>query len=250
MITSSDNPKLKLARRLRERPARRREGLFASEGEDLLTAGLAAGWEPTEVLVRAGSEGEHRGWSLPSAVGVTEVEGPLLDYSSTLGSGTRVVALWPVPEVEVRAGPCVFLDGVADPGNVGTIVRSAAGLAGAQVLVGAGTADPWGPKALRASMGAAFAHPPASVGLDRAPGPRVGVDAHAGGELDGTLAAIRPRTICLGAEREGISAEVVAGCEAMVTVPLRAGAESLNVAAAAAICLHRLSSLAGEGGAS
>lgn len=258
MITSPDNPKLKLARRLRERSTRRREGLFISEGEDLLEAGLAAGWSPVEILARAGTRWATSGTEAVSEVPhrtgagsleVSAVEAPLLDYTSTLGSGTRVIALWQIPEVEVESGLCVFLDGVADPGNVGTIIRSAAALAGAQVLVGAGTADPWGPKAVRASMGAVFARPPGSVDPERAPTPRVGIDAHSGGDLDQTLAAIRPRSLCLGAEREGLSSEVAVGCEATVTIPLQAGAESLNVAAAAAICLHRLSSLAGDSGA-
>lgn len=236
MITSKDNEKLKLARKLGERGVREREGLFVAEGEDLLDAALAAGWEPAEVLVRAGS-----------GISGTEVDAALLGAASALGSGTRVISIWPLPDPDPIAGSCVLLDGVSDPGNVGTIVRSAAALCGATVALGAAAADPWSPRAVRASMGAAFGHPPQRVAVAATPAPRLGIVAHGGGELDATLAATAPATICLGSEREGLSAEVAAACEASATIPLVGSAESLNVAAAAAIACQRLSSSAPPG---
>src|SRR3954462_5902595 len=109
MIESKDNEKLKLVRKLRERKLREREGLFATEGEDLLEAGLAAGAPPRLVLVAAGSglDGE-------------EVETDLLASVSSLGSGTRAIAVWPRVEQGSPQAPCLYLDGVRDPGNVGT----------------------------------------------------------------------------------------------------------------------------------
>ncbi|HYP55803.1 MAG TPA: hypothetical protein VEQ41_05815, partial [Solirubrobacterales bacterium] len=114
MIVSPHNEKLKLVRKLRDRKHREREGLFVTEGEDLLLVGLAAGAEPRTVLVAAdsGLEGE-------------EVELGLLAEVSTLGSGTRAIAVWPRRWAEVIAPPCVYLHGVGDPGNVGAIVRTA-----------------------------------------------------------------------------------------------------------------------------
>lgn len=229
MISSPHNEKLKLVRKLRERKHREREGLFATEGEDLVEAGLAAGVEPHFVLVAAGSD-----------LGGEEVERELLADASTLGSGTRTIAVWPISWACEANGPCVYLHGVADPGNVGAVIRTAHALIGGTVVLGPGCADPFGPKAVRASMGSIFGQPLSRGGFDITPGPRAALVAH-GGEALEALAGIA--TVCLGAEREGLPAEVLGDCEVEVTIPLRSGAaESLNVAAAAAIACERLSS--------
>jgi TrmH family RNA methyltransferase len=231
MITSSDNSKLKLVRKLRERKHREREDLFATEGEDLLAAGLAAGAEPRFVLVAAGAD-PAGGW------GREEVEPELLAEVSTLGSGTRAIAVWPRRLAAAASVPGLYLHGVGDPGNVGAIVRSADALLGATVVLGPDCADPFSPKAVRASMGSIFARPPRRAELGETPAPRVALVAHGGGGLEALEGAA---TVCLGAEREGLPDEVVAACDAVATIPLRpGGAESLNVAAAAAIACHRM----------
>lgn len=234
MITSPDNQKLKLARKLQERKQREREGLFASEGEDLVEAGLAAGAEPHFLLTAAGS-------GLAAKWGGEEVEPELLAAASSLGSGTRALAVWPLRWAERPTAPCLYLHGVGDPGNVGTILRSAEALLGGTVVLGPECADPFSPKAVRASMGAVFTRPPARAEVGGTPAPRAALVAHGGSGL-GALAGAA--TLCLGAEREGLPAQVLSQCEAEVTIPLRPGAESLNVAAAAAIACERLSSLA------
>jgi RNA methyltransferase, TrmH family len=236
MIASPHNEKLKLVRKLRDRKHRERERLFATEGEDLVAAGLAAGAVPRLVLVAAGSglDGE-------------EVDPGLLAEVSTLGSGTRAIAVWPERWAEAVEPPCVYLHGVGDPGNVGSIVRTAHALLGGTVILGPGCADPHGPKAVRASMGSIFGQPLARGAVGDTPAPRAGLVAH-GGEAPASLDAVR--TICLGAEREGLPSEVLAGCDIEVTIPLRAAAESLNVAAAAAIACERLSSPAMQEGGS
>lgn len=228
MISSPDNEKLKLVRKLRERKQRERAGLFVSEGEDLVEAGLAAGARPRALLVAAGCglEGD-------------EVEPELLAAVSELGSGTRAIAVWERRWAESAAPPCLYLHGVADPGNVGAIVRTARALLGGTVVLGPGCADPHGPKAVRASMGALFAQPLLRAGVEATPAPRAALVARGGGGLDSAGAA---KTLCLGAEREGLPGEVLAACEIEATIPLRPGAESLNVAAAAAIAAERLSS--------
>lgn len=240
MIESPQNERLKLVRKLRDRKHREREGLFASEGEDLLEAGLAAGAEPRFVLVAAGSglQGE-------------EVESGLLADVSSLGSGTRVIAVWPVSKAstdfspdtgDTAPGPCIYLHGVGDPGNVGTIVRTVDAFLDGPVVLGPDCADAYSPKAVRASMGSVFSSPPVKAELQATPEPRVALVAHGGQGFDTLDGAA---TVCLGAEREGLPDEVLAACDAQVTIPLReGGAESLNVAAAAAIAAQRLSSLA------
>jgi len=236
MIESPQNEKLKLVRKLRDRKHREREGLFATEGEDLLAAGLAAGVEPRFVLVAAGS-----------GLNGEEVEPGLLAGVSTLGSGTRVIAVWAMPEDRTQLSPhtgdncvCIYLHGVGDPGNVGTIVRTADALIGSPVVLGPDCADPFSPKAVRASMGSIFSRPPLKAGIEATPEPRVAFVPHGGEKLD-TLSGAA--TVCLGAERDGLPDEVLARCERRVTIPLRPGGpESLNVAAAAAIAAQRISS--------
>jgi len=241
MIESPQNEKLKLVRKLRERKHREREGLFATEGEDLLGAGLAAGAQPRFVLVAAGSglEGE-------------EVEPGLLADVSSLGSGTRVIAVWAIPGSKTPLSPhsgnnrvfsaYLYLHGVSDPGNVGTIVRTADAFVDVPVALGPGCADAYSPKAVRASMGSIFNQPPVQAGVEATPEPRVALVAHGG---DGLEALDGAATICLGAEREGLPQHVLDACAVQATIPLRpGGAESLNVAAAAAIAAQRISSLA------
>ncbi len=232
MIESPHNEKLKLVRKLRDRKHREREGAFVSEGEDLVEAGLAAGAEPRFLLTAAGS-----------GLGGEEVEPELLAGVSSLGSGTRAIAVWPQRWAEPGGSPCLYLHGVADPGNVGAIVRTAHALLDGTVVLGPGCADPFSPKAVRASMGSIFGQPVAAGGGRR--------DAGAAGRAGRPRrrGACRPWT----ARRRSASAPSGRDCRtrcsrpasAQVTIPLRAGgAESLNVAAVAAICAERISSLA------
>lgn len=246
-IQSKDNDKLKLVRKLADRKHREREGLFITEGEDLLKAGRSAGYEPTVLLTR---EGE--------GLGGDEVAAELLDAVSQLGSGTKVIAAWPLPDAERPGTPhlataegrsaeegarCVYLHGVGDPGNVGSIVRSAGALADAWVALGPECADPYGPKAVRASMGAIFNVPVMSCEVEATPAPRISLVAH-GGE---PTPRIEAKTICLGSERGGLPQEVVDATDATWTIPMRPDAvESLGVAAAAAIALSRIGSRVGE----
>ncbi len=229
MISSPHNEKLKLVRKLHDRKHRERERLFATEGEDLVEAGLAAGVEPRFLLSAAGS-----------GLGGDEVEPALLAEVSALGSGTRAIAVWPQVWAAAAQPPCVYLHGVADPGNVGTIVRTAHALLGGTVVLGPGCADPYGPKAVRASMGSIFGQALLRAGIEATPEPRAALVAHGGEGLD-ALAGVA--TLCMGAERGGLPAEALQECAVEVTIPLRpGGSESLNVAAAAAIACERLSS--------
>jgi TrmH family RNA methyltransferase len=162
-----------------------------------------------------------------------------------------VITVWPLPTPKTPLSPhsgnkgvftgsaCVYLHGVGDPGNVGAIVRTADALVDGPVVLGPDCADPFSPKAVRASMGSIFGQPVAEAGLGETPRPRVALLAHGGDPLSGLEP---PLTVCLGAERTGLPPEVSDACEQKLTIPLRRGAESLNVAAAAAIVLQRISS--------
>jgi RNA methyltransferase, TrmH family len=232
-ITSPHNEKLKLIRRLGRKRSRDRERLFIGEGEDLLIAAREAGAEPVELLTAAGE-----------GLGGTEVEPALLDRVSRLGSGTRAIGVWRERWADEAIAPCVYLHGVSDPGNVGTVIRTARALVGGSVALGPDCADPFGPHAVRASMGAVFSEPLLRTAIAETPEPRTALVAHGGEGLEALQGAA---TICLGAEREGLPEEVLESCQTTLTIPLREGAESLNVAAAAAIALQRIASDIGEG---
>jgi RNA methyltransferase, TrmH family len=236
MIESPHNEKLKLVRKLRERKHREREGLFVTEGEDLVEAGLAARAEPRLLLSAAGS-----------GLGGEEVDPSLLADVSTLGSGTRAIAVWPQRWAESPRSPCVYLHAIADPGNVGAIVRTAHALLGGSVVLGPDCADPYSPKAVRASMGSVFAQPLVRARVEATPRPRAALVAHGGEGLDELGAA---QTLCLGSERHGLPDEVLGECDMQATIPLPGAAESLNVAAAAAIACERVANAASVSGSS
>jgi TrmH family RNA methyltransferase len=218
VITSAANPRLKLVRRLHGRPQRQRLGLFAAEGEDLVDAGLAAGLEPVDLLV-AGQD----------------VEAELLAGVSELPHAARVVAVFRIADLPsfVARPATLALWRVADPGNVGTLLRSADAY-GAALCLSAGCADPTGAKALRASMGAVFRVPLGR--FEDAPSPRIALIPRDGRPLQELRFGERV-TFVLGAERRGLPEEVVAGCDVAATIPVEGGAESLNVAMAGTIAL-------------
>jgi TrmH family RNA methyltransferase len=214
MITSPHNDKLKEIRRLQ----RRRDARFVAEGEDLIAAADAAGW-PAVYRLRAG----------------VDIAPELLDEVSALGSGTRELAVYDRRWARPTGPLCVALWGVGDPGNVGTVLRSALAFGAASVALGPDCADPYAPKAIRASMGAIFALDVAKVGdPDELPGERIALVARAGAPLEGPLEP--PVTLVVGAEREGLPAEVIAKCDRIAHIPI--AGESLNAAVAASVALY------------
>lgn len=222
-ISSPNNEILKEVRKLAGRKWRDKLTRFVAEGEDLVDAAEAAGWAPVAKLVAAdsGLEGE-------------EVVPHLLDSISSLGSGTRVIGVFDQRWAQSLGDRCVALWGVGDPGNVGTVLRSAHAFGATSVALGPGSADPFSPKAVRASMGAIF-----TVGVRRVrtvaelPAPRVALVAHQGEELTGPAG-----TLLVGAEREGLDDEVLAACDRVAHIPI--AGDSLNAAMAATVALDRV----------
>jgi TrmH family RNA methyltransferase len=233
VITSPSNPRLKLVRRLASRRARQQLGLFVCEGEDLVAAGLEAGLEPVEALVDA-----ERPALLDRLRHAEAVAPALLAEVSALGHPPRVVAVFRRDDLPRGTRElCLALWHVADPGNIGTLLRVADAFAGSLAL-SAGCADPTGAKALRASAGAIFRVPTAR--FDEAPAPRIALVARAG-KLLAELELAGPATFVLGAEREGLPQDVVGGCDAIAQIRLHGDAESLNVAIAGAIAAYEWS---------
>lgn len=250
-ITSPHNQRLKELRKLQHARDRARSGLFAVEGEDLIEAAAHAGRPPVEGFRVTGTEvGDER---------FHEVDPAALAAVSTLGSGTRAIAVyeqsWAAP-----AGPlCVYLHAVGDPGNVGTVLRSAHAFGASSVALGPGCADPHSPKAVRASMGAVFAVKLARVASpSELPGARIALVAGAGEPLWRVLDSVLDRhahlgeapptrskrwpavevSLLVGSERDGLPDDVVAACEHVAQIPI--AAESLNAAMAATVALYEM----------
>jgi len=237
-ITSPHNPRLQELRRLRRRRERARSGRFTAEGEDLIAAAALAGWTPVEGFRAVGSDLGGPGFRDVAPAALAEV--------STLGSGTRVIGVYEQRWCARPAGPlCVYLHGLSDPGNVGTVLRAAHAFGASCVAFGPGCADPWSPKAVRASMGAVFAVPLSRAHVEDLPGVRIALVASSDppaeplrGPADG------PLTLLVGAEREGLGPEVVGVCERAAYIPI--ARDSLNAAMAATIALYEMTRVPAE----
>jgi TrmH family RNA methyltransferase len=220
VITSRDNATLTLVRRLlRGRKHREETGLFAAEGDDLVAAAREVGIRPVHLLV----------------AGET-VEEVLLGRVSTLPHPARAIGVYRRADLPTEGrDSCLALWRLVDPGNVGTLLRTADAF-GVSVALSEGCADPVSPKALRASAGAIF-RVPLVRWADR-PGRRIALVAHGGLAL-GDLELTPPLTFVLGSERDGLPDELLEEGET-ATIGLPGAAESLNVAVAGAIALYEL----------
>jgi TrmH family RNA methyltransferase len=240
-IASPQNPRLKALRRLHTKRERARSATFLAEGEDLIAAARRAGHPALEGYRLAGcglgDDSFH------------DVERSALASVSALGSGTRVMAVYE-QRWGAAVGPlCVYLHRVGDPGNVGTVLRSAQAFGASCVALGPGCADPHGPKAVRASMGAIFSVELARVNdLSELPGELIALAADAPAVLrgpggDGSRAASQAAaegavTLLVGSEREGLPDTVTAACDRVARIPI--ASDSLNAAMAATVALYEM----------
>jgi TrmH family RNA methyltransferase len=244
VLTSRDNPRIKRWARLVEDPRfRKKEGRTLIEGPHLLAALLEHGMKPIAVIAtQEGLENaEIRRLAGTSPVVVSQaVFKGIVDAENPPGVAAEIA----IPKRNQKGEHQVFLEGVQDPGNVGAIIRSAAAFGVGRMVLDAGCADPWSPRALRAGMGGHFAL-------------RIDETAAFEDELkafDGTLVCTVPRAgvslkklslekpvgWIFGAEGQGVSAKAAHHAKVRVTIPMSGEAESLNVAAAAAICLYEV----------
>lgn len=252
-VTSAHNPLVKLAASLRQKKHRDESGLFAVEGVRLAEELAAAGW-PLQVCIHtAEAAASPRAAKLMAALGCRVVAVPEAVYAKITDTqepqGLMLIAAKrPATLAAALAGPgpalIAVLDGVQDPGNAGTVIRAAdaAGCTGAVLLEGC--ADPFAGKTVRATMGSLF-HLPVAAGVGR--DELAGALAAAGiplvaASLDGTPCFAAdlggPAAIVFGAEGQGVSPALLARAASRVTIPIWGRAESLNVAAAAAVILY------------
>jgi TrmH family RNA methyltransferase len=244
-VASRDNPLLVRVRRLNATPdAYRQLGLVWLEGEHLVRAALARGWPLLELLVPARCEGDAALQSLwPHAPKVRVVDDALWAGIGSLSSKAAVAALvaWPGEVAALKGRRSVVLDRLQDAGNVGSILRSAAAFGIAQVVALKGCVALWSPKVLRASMGAHFAlhlvegmDESALAAIDV---PLIATTSHRAVSLiDAQLPD--PCAWVFGHEGQGVATLLLQRCALQLGIPQPGGEESINVAAAAAVCLY------------
>lgn len=254
-IRSSGNPgyrqALKLAGNRRERL---KQGCTLLSGVHLVAAARDARWPMQRIMVREGHRDDREVAALLASAEcpVIELDAGLFDTLEQMPSPTGVLAVAevPAPPPIASGGLCVLLEGVQDPGNVGTILRTAAAAGTDQAWLATGCADAWSPRVLRAAMGAHFVMPV----IER-------VDAVAAmGAFRGTRAITAlgqaesihhcnlggDLLLVLGAEGQGVSPALAELATLRLRIPMRAGIESLNVSAAAAVCLFERSRQVGD----
>lgn len=247
---------LTLARDLKRRKAREKHSLFVAEGvravEELLRAGLnLRGAIVAPQLLDAPRGSALRSAMTASALEVLEVSEKDFRSAAETESPQGVLAIGEIPPFSLRSlvladsARILLLDGVQDPGNVGTILRTAAALGASATVALPGTVDLWNPKVIRSSMGAQFRHPSfhatthdaltflrsASIEL---------WGAEAGGEKLESRDAPARLAVVVGNEGAGLSATIRDAAGRLVALPISAGVESLNVAVAAGIILYEL----------
>jgi len=240
---------------LRDKRRRTAAGRFLVEGFHCVEEAVLAGAPVEEVLLSEGAVKSPAGArireeALAAGAKVTEVPRRLLEALADVETPQGVVAVLRSPDPAAplpldRDGICVVLDGVQDPGNAGALVRAADAFGCASVVFARGTVEALNPKVLRAGQGSHF-HIPVVAGPDaaevaaaaRRAGHRVAAAVTAGGaSLYAVEARPRRRTVLFGNETRGVSPEALAACDDRLTIPLRGRAESLGVAAAAAVVL-------------
>ena len=245
-ISSRRNPLLARLRRLvDDGTSYRRLGVVLLEGEHLCAAWLARPDAPVlHAIVGVAAWDEPRLRRLAEAAAeVAIVDAATLSQLGTLDSPAPIAFLVPAPErVTVAAGkPTLVLDRLQDPGNVGSVLRSAAAFGFTQAIALTGTAALWSPKVVRAGMGAHFGLRLVEGAEEAALGelaiPLFGTSSHAGQRVDASTLPW-PCAWVFGHEGQGVAAAVAQRCQAMLAIPQPGGGESLNVAAAAAVCLY------------
>lgn len=266
ILTSRDNPRLKLLRRLRSSAGTRVRSsathgtsssdtsdgsetpLLLLEGRHLLETALDASIEVETVLVDADRDqafAELLSRARNAGAEVFRVASGLLREAADTDAPQGIVGLGraplPAPSVPPQAGPAFLLDGLQDPGNVGALVRSAAAAGCAAGFASPGTCAWWHPRALRASAGAAFRLPlhwsfDAEAAAEHCPRPWIALEAHGGTELWRADLPISG-TLCVGSEAHGLSPSISAAADLRLTIPISERVESLNATVAASVVL-------------
>lgn len=241
IITSTDNPLVKRLRRLHEVRHRRTEGAFLVEGIRAIAAFLGRAWQPLELVLAEDLDlpPEWAAWTVTRASTTVLAR---LSQASTPSGYLAVFALPPAPALDRSAGGLI-LHGIADPGNLGTLIRCAAAFAIKQVVV-IGGSDPFAHKVVQASAGELVMidlhRYEAEQGLEMLAGGAPCCALVVRGGSDPRDLPQRPRWLVVGSEAHGLDEAALAACAERVTLPMPGGTESLNAAMAGAIACYAL----------
>jgi TrmH family RNA methyltransferase len=258
LITSRSNPKIKQARALRQSKERQASGLFLVEGIRPVGEAVEAGapiesifYSPDQLTSAYARElvAQQTAQKTPCYATTPEVFASLADKDNPQGL-LAVVGMRPASLTGLS--PANFAWGVAlvtpqDPGNIGAILRSIDAVGASGLLLLEGGADPYHPQAVRASMGALFWHPIVQTSFSEFAAwakqggyTVVGTSAHAEKDYREAARYPRPLILLLGSEQKGLSAEQMAACTQVVSLPMRGKVTSLNLAVAAGVLLYEM----------
>jgi TrmH family RNA methyltransferase len=243
-ITSTQNPVIKLIRSLSEKKFRQDTGLFVAEGHDMLARARACGWTPSHYL----STEPVAPWGEVRPLVVTDKVMATLSSQKNPHPVLATFAQRYAPEVH-HQGLWLVLEDMRDPGNLGSILRSADAVGAAGVVLVGATCDPFGRESVRASTGSIFAMPllrmtvDAFLALARSWSGDV-VGTHLEGGQDYRQSYASPTLLLMGSEGSGLSPALVKACTRVVRIPMRSGVESLNVAAATTLMLYQVQGVA------
>lgn len=254
MITSAQNPKIQRLRALlADRKQRLEENVCLAEGVRLVEEGLGAGWVPELVVTSEGLSA--RGVALgqrcrQQGSEVEEISSRLMQSISSTETPQGILAVLPIKHLPVPEALTFALiaDGLRDPGNLGTLLRTAAAAGVQAVFLTPGTTDAFSPKVLRAGMGAHFRLPIHSLTWEeihtlcknRPAALKLFLAEASQGAACWQLDLRQPVAIIIGSEAEGASQAARAAADGMMTIPMPGQSESLNAAAAAAVLLFEV----------
>ena len=240
VITSSQNPTIKLVRSLADKKNRRELGLFAAVGQDMLDRARAEGWEPETIVARHQTEAWGKAAILETTPQIIATLSSQNNPPGILGVFRQRWAKELAPK-----GVWLALEDMRDPGNLGSIIRTADAVNAAGVILVGDCCDPWGPDCVRATTGSIFGVPllrmtktQFAAAAREWPGDVVGTAMSASTDFRRPYAA--PTLLVMGSENNGLTPELSNACSVQVRIPMPGRTESLNVAAATALMLYEI----------
>ena len=252
-ITSGDNARLRLVRKLANKRFRDETGRFVVEGDNLVREAVSRGADVEFLLLRGGTDGPGAGLPLPPSVPVYSVLPSLFDRLTDAEHGIDRIAVVRKPVVTAETvalasadgGNILVLDRVQDPGNVGGLIRTAAAAGYRAVVCIKGTGDVYSPKVLRSTAGTVYALPilhvdsaAQAVELAASLGKRFAVTVPCGGTSYTDVDLSRDVALVIGNEGRGVSDEIMAAADILITIPMRNGVESLNATVSGSILMY------------
>lgn len=256
VITSLTNERVKAIRALDMRKARRETGLFVAEGTSILATAREAGFAPKSLVYQAGSAASLISrllitWALEAGADVLEVSEAVLSKLSSKDNPQSMLGVFEqkwgtLPQQPARGATWLALEEVRDPGNLGTIVRTADAVGASGIILIGHVCDPYSREAVRATMGSVFAVPLVKASREeflawRATWPGDVVGLHLDARDDFRYAAYKdPVLLLMGSEGPGLSDGLAHACSRLVKIPMAGKLDSLNLAVATALALYQI----------